>query len=467
MDKKNKHIDRLTPEVIEAYHTGKLSPEQMHQVEVLMLENPLYAEGMEGIESLGLADLSADLNELTARLDQATDSKVAPFWTLYRRVAAIALLLITSVGLFYLLDDQPPLPTQDLSEAKKPDIELPEDSVSNETDNNQAGQQSKKEPEIVKEGEPDLSESDETLEPEIVTQPSPLRGKVAGIKAESTQEITIPMTSFERSVDSMLKRSTDIDTSPELSLQSKRKQNSQTSRALRNTAFEANQGTVRSLTIRGEVLTADDGFPLPFVSVFKKGTTTGTPTDTKGQFVINDINIKDTLVFRFLGYQTREVPITGDSILNVTLEPDFTSLGEVVITGVAAATPEKKLAFSISKVETGDLSLISDDPNMDLSSYASAKPEGGFTSFNRYLRRNLKYPEAAKEQKIRGRVTLEFDVSAIGELSNFKIIKGLGYGCDEEAIRLVKDGPKWNPRTEGVDKRPVSSTVKIRVRFRP
>jgi TonB family protein len=42
-------------------------------------------------------------------------------------------------------------------------------------------------------------------------------------------------------------------------------------------------------------------------------------------------------------------------------------------------------------------------------------------------------------------VRVEFTVKADGQLSDFKIKKGLGYGCDEEAIRLIKEGPAWKP----------------------
>jgi hypothetical protein len=50
-------------------------------------------------------------------------------------------------------------------------------------------------------------------------------------------------------------------------------------------------------------------------------------------------------------------------------------------------------------------------------------------------------------------------------LDEFSVLKGLGYGCDEEVIRLVKDGPKWSPTTE--DDVPVESEVRVRVKFNP
>ena len=65
------------------------------------------------------------------------------------------------------------------------------------------------------------------------------------------------------------------------------------------------------------------------------------------------------------------------------------------------------------------------------------------------LFRSLKKPKQAIENQITETVEVEFKVNKKGELSDFKIIKSLGYGCDEEAIRLIREGPKWLPKTYG------------------
>ena len=69
------------------------------------------------------------------------------------------------------------------------------------------------------------------------------------------------------------------------------------------------------------------------------------------------------------------------------------------------------------------------------------------------------------KNKIKGRAGIEFTVSTDGSLKDFQVIKKLGYGCEEEIIRLVKEGPKWMPSTE--DNVPTESTVRIRMRFDP
>ena len=92
-----------------------------------------------------------------------------------------------------------------------------------------------------------------------------------------------------------------------------------------------------------------------------------------------------------------------------------------------------------------------------------AAPEQGRKAFNEYLKTQLQYPKAAIENKIEGKVTVQFFVETSGELTGFKVVKGIGYGCDEELIRLIKQGPRWTPSLKnGIS---VRERVRIRLRF--
>jgi len=68
----------------------------------------------------------------------------------------------------------------------------------------------------------------------------------------------------------------------------------------------------------------------------------------------------------------------------------------------------------------------------------------------RYLGDNLKYPKAAREAEVTGRVTVEFVVEKDGSITNVRVIRGkdLGNGIPEEAVRVVSAGPKWEPATQ-------------------
>ncbi|MEB2777190.1 energy transducer TonB [Algoriphagus sp. D3-2-R+10] len=72
-------------------------------------------------------------------------------------------------------------------------------------------------------------------------------------------------------------------------------------------------------------------------------------------------------------------------------------------------------------------------------------PPNGINGWNSYLAKNMKYPKAAREANVEGKVVVAFVVQETGEISNVEIIRGIGKGCDEEVMRLVKESPKWKP----------------------
>jgi protein TonB len=71
-------------------------------------------------------------------------------------------------------------------------------------------------------------------------------------------------------------------------------------------------------------------------------------------------------------------------------------------------------------------------------------PVGGWSGFYKTLAENIKYPRQAVAREISGKVFVEFVINREGKPSNFKILKGIGSGCDEEAIRILSL-TKWVP----------------------
>ena len=70
---------------------------------------------------------------------------------------------------------------------------------------------------------------------------------------------------------------------------------------------------------------------------------------------------------------------------------------------------------------------------------------GGVAKLQEYLVKNIKYPQMARESGIQGRVFVSFVVEPDGSVSNVAVMRSLGGGCDEEAMRVVKAMPKWKP----------------------
>lgn len=81
----------------------------------------------------------------------------------------------------------------------------------------------------------------------------------------------------------------------------------------------------------------------------------------------------------------------------------------------------------------------------DEGGWSSPSPKGGMDGWIQYLSDNLKYPKQALEAKQEGTIYLTFLVTENGSVENVELLRGVGYGIDEEALRLVKEGPKWIP----------------------
>jgi periplasmic protein TonB len=75
----------------------------------------------------------------------------------------------------------------------------------------------------------------------------------------------------------------------------------------------------------------------------------------------------------------------------------------------------------------------------------TAEFPGGTRELYKFLRDNMKYPAAAQRANVSGKVFLQFVVNTDGSIVDIQPLKGIGFGCDEEAIRVVKEMPKWTP----------------------
>jgi TonB-linked SusC/RagA family outer membrane protein len=115
----------------------------------------------------------------------------------------------------------------------------------------------------------------------------------------------------------------------------------------------------QGLQIKGVVTSADDGQPVPGVSVFVKGTTTGTMTDLTGYYSLSNVPANSTLVFSFVGMTTQEKVVTESATLDIVMASDVELIDEVVVVGYG--TQKKSLVTgAIAKVEGDDLRKAAD-----------------------------------------------------------------------------------------------------------
>lgn len=88
--------------------------------------------------------------------------------------------------------------------------------------------------------------------------------------------------------------------------------------------------------------------------------------------------------------------------------------------------------------------IVPDDSIYNIVEVMAEYP-GGFEKMAEFLGKNIVYPEEAKEKNIQGTVLVSFVVEKNGKITDAKVVRSIGGGCDEEALRVVNAMPKWKP----------------------
>ena len=91
-------------------------------------------------------------------------------------------------------------------------------------------------------------------------------------------------------------------------------------------------------------------------------------------------------------------------------------------------------------------------------------PVGGMEAWNKYLSNNLKYPTQARRMGIEGTVFVVFVVNTDGSIQDVEILRGIGGGADEEAVRVVRAAPNWEPGKQRG--KPVRVKMRLPIRFK-
>ncbi len=147
--------------------------------------------------------------------------------------------------------------------------------------------------------------------------------------------------------------------------------------------------------------------------------------------------------------------VNSRMIVSFAFEPVSDSVGKVSVN-----TKQKPEVQEIEIVET--VTPHEDDIFSVVEEEATFK--GGTEAWADHLKNNLVYPEQAKREGIEGRVFVTFVVNDDGQISDPKIVRGIGAGCDEAALEVIKNSPNWIPgKQKGVA---VNSRMAIAISFR-
>ena len=145
--------------------------------------------------------------------------------------------------------------------------------------------------------------------------------------------------------------------------------------------------------------------------------------------------------FSFVGMQEPKViiPRGGSKSMTVTMREEAHSIPEMM---VVAYAPEKK-SYPVPEPKTS--SSKSDEGEIFVVVERTPEFPGGMDELMKFLQRNVRYPAAAQQAGIQGKVEVEFTVKKDGSVSDVKVIRSVNPELDAEAVRVISAMPKWKP----------------------
>jgi len=357
-------------------------------------------------------EASKDINDLQKLLVKRTSGNRRIIF--FRIAASIAVLMIISVVYVFL-------------EKNKSVVKLAENSVRSPELEIIMSQPIKEQP--SKNITEDIRK---TVQEKNTEKPA---GKQAEIEAVvSSPPATKDIASLNRKDDSL--RSLKIEPAMPLISDEKR---SAPARAM------AKDKAVSLQSVRGKIISSEDNLPLPGVSVYIKGTNTGAITDLSGNFSISlPDTSKVTLVADYIGMERKEFRASTNKQTEIKLDPSLSSLSEVVVTGYG------------TRRYNADEEEVSPE-------HSPPQPSVGKSKFNKYIQENLHRPDTlTKGQRVV--VVLSFLVRRDGNIDSINVVRSPGRSFSEEAIRVLKSGPSWNPAKDKGNT--VEESVRLRLVFR-
>ncbi|MCK5465816.1 MAG: carboxypeptidase-like regulatory domain-containing protein [Bacteroidales bacterium] len=441
------------------YSQDQMSEEERNAFERSLQQDPFDAEALEGLSlitpeeaSVDLAGLKDQIQMRTARQSQ-TKLNTRTMW--YRIAAAVAVLLVVTSVLFTLFSDR--MGQLDRKVAESPEAEKEAAAPASPAERTQVEPSDEITPVKSKvegvEAEAPEKKAEPEVESEIITkeiiEEELAREELADIQIEEAEEVEVAELAVEEDIH------VDEVAAPAMAMDRQAVAKSRKRETVEQLQM-AGAAAAEQRTISGVVISGEDEQPIPGVIVAVKGSTEGTVTDLEGKFQISlEDDSQNTLIAQFIGMEQKEISILDQEELLITLEPDAISLEEVVVIATAPKTIAQPTGYSVA--------LIESDADQNKSDYRSATPVGGKKDFNEYIKSNMRFPEH-DDDLTKAVVVLNFVVGYDGRPTQVLVLKSTGKAFSDEAIRLLLEGPDWQPaEVEGVK---IEQATRIRIVFK-
>jgi len=429
MSESNNHINYSHTD-IEKYWKGQLSASEMHAMEKAALGDPFLAEAMEGYQPVAKEDrpFTADMDELKQRLtNRVSATKVVPirnnnWW----KIAAVVLLAVAGVWLYTSLNGH--------------------SGEKEVADNSKVKSQKSKSPDLdsLASVQKPVTLSDTSMEV-AVTEPRKKEFTKPRVSTTFNKVYRDSAVALNDKVPAAARRNEGIvankennasegELAKDLNVKKISPNAAPVALDKNSNLAKPNNDEYKALDNRASFVNSFSGIvvdslnhPLEFATVKIPGQQLGSVTNKQGYFSLKSADSTLSVSVASVGFKPANVTLkTNDALANrITLQLQSNALNEVVVMGYASKR-KKDLKGSVKSLSVKVL---------------ETEPSVGWKEYNDYLEKNKKVTDDNKD--IHGEVVVSFDVLEKGRMRNFKIEKSLDDDLDEEAIRLIREGPAW------------------------
>jgi len=463
MSELNKHII-YTAEDIKRYLGGSMTATEMHAIEMAALDDPFLAEAMEGYEIMEQKDSATSLTALKQHFNTSNSSPVipiskAPVYKWWRTAAAIFVIGCTVATAYIFTKKETTISkeTAALNELADSAIAAKPGAIQRVDDRNTdtalllainttppAGSGSI----IVNSNQTYYLSADSktATDSSFIYQPS----QNQDYKTTVTADLALNTDDAGSKKEMAEAAITTYNYSPPAG-------NTQNAVTVDNNAAifkqEDKSKNLKGFVnydvnyFNGQVVTPDNK-PVSFANVTVPQSKKPVYTDANGRFQVKAPDTAVKVTVASAGYNTQKFTLQSNTAgSTIVLQP-------LDVTTEKIASSGKSKDFAKKRMPVAD-SIDTDEEDGD------AEPAGGWVEYNNYLNNNLVVPNEAKTNNIHGEVQVFAKLKTNGEVSQVKVAKPLCTQCDAEAIRLVKEGPKFEVKKNKTKK------VKVTVKFQP
>lgn len=446
MNENNKNTSHFTAEDIRRYLKGQMSAEEMHAIEIAALDDPFLADAIEGYQgalaggdeaaiNAGLSKVNKQLQERIKQPPKVSSIAQNRWWN----IAAAALILVVAGIAFYNNrmnsgNDKTTLAVKEKSTNDSSDLAKAEEKPASPTT------QSDTQSTTIK------SNNDSIVAPaapssDVVSTPLSARS--------SNESVSKPVDKKES--DTSRKASGQKD---ELDAQQNQRLEKQKVEAITsaadNNVREKQSGAVASTpaerlhqlasrqnNFSGRVVDQDNK-PLASASVTIVQNNTSATTDENGSFSLPATDSVVEVQVGMIGYETRKFRLRDDLSSNKLVLEAGGHLEEVVVVGYGR---KRKQPGRESTAEGNGAGTLKKPETKATVKVQGAVPLIGWVEYQKYLDKNKRPPSS--NPLLIGEVVVSFQVRRTGMLSDFKVEKSLAKDHDAEAVRLIREGPRW------------------------